>query len=228
MEIKYALFDMDGTVINSLFYWNEKWRELGERFLNIKDYTVPTYVDKNIRTMKLRECALYVKKALNLNVSDDEIFDFFNNDLLEFYKQKTNVKDGIKELLNEFNNNGVKICLATATSSDTAKKVLEHFNLSRYFYGVVSCSDEDVNAGKDSPRVYLKALKILNADVKSTILFEDSFIALKTAKGIGLKTVGIEDKYNENTDKLKYYADIFIKENENIYDSFKRKTANTK
>ena len=33
MKIKGAIFDMDGTLVDSLFFWGVFWRDLGKRFL---------------------------------------------------------------------------------------------------------------------------------------------------------------------------------------------------
>lgn len=220
MNIKAAIFDMDGTIVNSLFFWEEKWKELGKRYLGVNDFVPPSEVDKNVRTMKLRECAGYVKEALGLQASEEEIFDFFGGHLPDFYREKANVKDGMEQLLSYFHKKNVLMCIATATAADTAGEVIRYFGLDRYFLHVVSCADADVNRGKDSPRVYEKALRLLGTSPEETLIFEDSDTALKTARSLGLHTVGIEDRYNGNAEKLRQYAEIFIGKDENIFDGF--------
>ena len=220
MNIRAAIFDMDGTIINSLFYWEDKWKELGRRYLGVSDFVPPAQIDKNVRTMKLRECACYVRDALGLHADDDEIFDFFGGNLLDFYRKKANVKDGMECLLPYLQKKGIRMCIATATAADTAKEVIRYFGLDGYFTHIVSCDDADVNRGKDSPKVYEKALRLLGTEPDETLIFEDSDTALRTAQTLGLHTVGIEDRYNANTEKLRQYAELFIGKDENIFDGF--------
>ena len=50
MQIKCAIFDMDGTLVDSLFYWKYFWNEVGRRFFGEEDFTPEEAVDKKIRT----------------------------------------------------------------------------------------------------------------------------------------------------------------------------------
>ena len=98
------------------------------------------------------------------------------------------------------------------STSATDKKylpiALEACGLSPYFDTVLSCAE--LGVGKDRPDVYLLALEKLGVEAKDAAVFEDSFVALETAKGIGCHTVGIFDENNFGQDRLSAASDVYI------------------
>ena len=88
---------------------------------------------------------------------------------------------------------------------------LKSAGLYDYFDFVISCSE--VGSGKERPDVYFKALELLGSSVEDTCVVEDAYVALETAKSIGLKTVGVFD--NDNVafqDRVKASSDIYLGE----------------
>ena len=51
VNIKGAIFDMDGTLVDSLTFWEEFWPKAGKEFLGIDNFTVDVEADKAVRTM---------------------------------------------------------------------------------------------------------------------------------------------------------------------------------
>ena len=80
--------------------------------------------------------------------------------------------------------------------------------LRKYFGKVFSCVD--IGAGKDKPDIYLAALDFLGTAKEDTWVFEDAYIAVHTAKELGLNVVGIYDAQNFGQDKIEKEADIYI------------------
>ncbi|MBQ9115919.1 MAG: HAD-IA family hydrolase, partial [Clostridia bacterium] len=66
--------------------------------------------------------------------------------------------------------------------------------------------------GKDKPDIYIAAQKALGLNTEDICVFEDSYVALETAKKAGFKTVGIYDKYNYGQDKLEAASVIYVNE----------------
>ena len=207
-KMRFAIFDMDGTLVDSLPFFKIFWRKVGEKFYNDFSFTPPLYIDKKIRTTPLAEAAYFIRRELDLNCSDDEFFEFISGVMDEFYENDARLKIGVKEYLGSLRRCGVKMCVASASSAEYIKYNLNKFGISDYFDFVVSCAD--VGAGKNRPDVYLKALQNFGAELCETCVFEDSFVALETAKKAGFITVGIHDDGNYDHDKLKASSDFYL------------------
>jgi HAD superfamily hydrolase (TIGR01509 family) len=148
-----------------------------------------------------------LNEACDLGADNNEFKDYLCDQLAEFYRTVATVKEGAFELLEHLKNNGVKLCLATATQSEYAKIAYTTLGLDKYLPIFISCTD--IGKGKDQPDIYLKALELLGTAPEDTYVFEDSFVALKTASSIGIHPVGIYDKYNFHKD-LESISEIYV------------------
>ena len=74
----------------------------------------------------------------------------------------------------------------------------------------------DFGCGKDKPDVYLAALEYLGTPASETWVFEDSLVALKTAKNLGMPIVGIYDAYNFGQNEMKEISDYYIDDGEGL------------
>ena len=214
MKIKGAIFDMDGTVIDSLMFWGEMWRDIGKRFLSQDGYCAPEELDLSVRTMLYTEALELIRKTLKLPVSKEEFFRYGVDGLVNFYMTVATVKPGTLELLNYLREKGVKICLASATDLKYVKLALTHHKLIDYFESLHSCAE--LGTGKDKPDVYLKAIASLGLEPDEVCVFEDSYVAIETAKKLGCKTVGLFDRYNFGQDRLRASSDVYMCEGEDL------------
>ena len=214
MEIKGAIFDMDGTLVESLWFWDYLWNKTGVKYFNNPSYKPDKEVDLLIRTCIFKEGMKIVATRCNIPCQPEEFVDFALNEMAEFYKRHATMKDGAIELLNYLNSNGVLCCLATATGVEHLEIMLERFDLKKYFKGVLSCSTFGV--GKDKPFIYEKALETLNLPSSEVCVVEDSFVAIESAKLTGVKTIGVYDKHAFNQERLKQSSDYYMPEGENL------------
>ena len=104
--------------------------------------------------------------------------------------------------------------MASATSLEYVKTALTHHGLIDHFDSLHSCAE--VGAGKDKPDVYLKAISALGLSPSDVCVFEDSYVAIETAKSIGCKTVGLYDRYNFGQDRLRASSDIYMSKGEDL------------
>lgn len=214
MNIKAAIFDMDGTLVDSLILWNVLWSSLGERYLNDKMFVPSDEDDKKVRTLTLKDAMQLIHNNYNLGSSGEELLFVANCILKDFYANKVELKSGVREFLEHCKNSGVKMCIATATARDLVDLALEHCDIGKYFLKVFSCSD--IGKGKEEPDVFLQAAEFLNTKTSETWVFEDSLIAIETATKIGMLTVGIYDQYNYGQDRIKEIATKYIDSTETI------------
>jgi len=213
-DIKGAIFDMDGTLVNSLFFWDILWDRLGEIHLNGEKFRPTDEEDKNMRTMTLHDAMYYLYSIYHLGESAEKLAEYALDMLGKFYITDAKLKDGARDFLQYCKEKGIKMCIASASTKEHVRTVLKHFQIDGYFSEVFSC--EEFGKGKDEPDVYLEAMKYLGAEKDEICVFEDSLTAIKTAKKIGIKTVAIYDKYNYGQEEMKNLADRYIGEGETL------------
>lgn len=216
MKIKGAIFDMDGTLVDSLFFWPYFWELLGKTYLNIEGFTPDEEVDKNIRTMIYADTIKYIKDYYRIDADDEALMTFATSGLANFYTQKAVVKEGAVALLEHLKRQSLRLCLASATDLPYVKLALAHFDLMKYFDCVLSCSE--IGMGKDRPDIYLLAAEKLGCAPSELCVFEDSFVALETARAAGFQTVGLFDRYSFNQDRLRAASDIYMDETQTLSD----------
>ena len=215
MNIKGAIFDMDGTLIDSLSFWGCLWKRIGSKYFDNESFTPATEVDKAVRTMIYTDAMSYFREYYGITESKEDFLAFCEEWIPEFYKNVATKKSGAYELLEYLKNDGVKICLASASARYVIDLALEYHGLSEFFDYTLSCAE--LGSGKDKPDIYLEALRLLGTSAEDTAVFEDSPLALETAKSIGVQTVGIFDKHNFDVERLKAASDIFAEENQSLF-----------
>ncbi len=214
MNISGAIFDMDGTLVNSLIFWDVLWEEFGNRYLGGEKFYPDLEADKAIRTMVLAEAMDYYHERFKIGESGADLLNTANEVFKDCYVNRVELKSGVKEFLDYLKGKGVKMCVASATDKALLVYAMERCGLYEYFDKIISCAD--VGKGKDQPDIYYKALEILKTDKDSTWVFEDSYVALRTANGMGLNTVGIYDKFNFDQDKMEKLATHYIADGETL------------
>ena len=214
MKIKGAIFDMDGTLINSLIVWKDIWAAIADRYLDGEAGFPGEEIDRRLRTMTLLEGMEMLHEVRGIGRDGRELLDFCNSLIEDFYRNKVEMKSGAMEFLKYLHDNNVKMCIASASALDMVEIAVERCELGRYIPKLLSSCD--FGCGKDKPDVYLAALEYLGTPVEETWVFEDSLVALKTAKKIGMPVVGIYDAYNFGHEEMREIADYYIDDGEGL------------
>lgn len=214
MEIKGAIFDLDGTLIDSLMFWDIMWEEIGTRYLGKNGFRPSDEDDRAVRTMTMNEAMLFIKSAYNIKADGEELFKLADQMINDFYTNTVRPKKGVIGFLEYCRKKGVKMCIASATDMKHIKVAVKTCGLEKYFPKIFSCGE--IGKGKNKPDIYEMALEYLETGKDDTYVFEDSCTALQTAANIGLKTVGIFDKYNYAHDTMKKISTFYIDDGETL------------
>ena len=214
MKIKAAIFDMDGTLVDSLFLWGMLWSVFGERYLNDNAFSPSVEDDKKVRTLTLKDAMDLIYNHYGIGESGEELLKLANSIIVDFYASRVELKNGVKEFLEYCKNNGVKMCIASATAPELIDVAIKHCDIGKYFLKVFSCGA--IGKGKEEPDVFLQAAEFLGEETKETWVFEDSLTAIETASKIGMPTVGIYDRYNFGQDRIKEIATEYIADGETL------------
>ena len=214
MNIKAAIFDMDGTLVDSLMLWDILWSTLGEKYLYNKDFTPAIEDDKKVRTLTLDVAMELIHKNYRIGKSGEELLTLANDIIGDFYANEVELKDGVLEFLEHCKAAGVKMCIASATAPDLLSTAIEHLGIGKYFEAIFSCAI--IGKGKEEPDIYLHACKFLQEKPCKTWVFEDSLTAIETAVKIGMPTVGIYDRYNFGQERIEKIATEYIADGETL------------
>lgn len=214
MNINAAIFDMDGTLVDSLMLWDVLWTTFGDKYLNDKSFAPSLEDNKKVRTLTLKDAMLLIYNNYKLGESGEELLALANTIINDFYANSVKLKSGVREFLEYCKNKGVKMCIASATAPELIDVAMKHCDIEKYFLKVFSCGT--IGKGKDEPDVFLQAAEFLGAEIKETWMFEDSLVAIETATKIGIPTVGIYDRYNFGQDRIKKIATEYIAEGETL------------
>ena len=202
--IKGAIFDLDGTLLDSMFIWDT----IGEEYLRSLGKEPHEDLKETFMTLTLEEAAEYYREHYGVTLSVKEIVDGVNAMVEQTYRTKVTLKPGIAEYLAWLKENGVRMCVATVTDRYLVEETLERLGVRHYFSEIFTCAE--VGFGKDKPVIYQKALEHLETEKRDTYVFEDMLFALNTAKTDGFPTVGIYDRHEAHQDELKELSDYYV------------------
>lgn len=207
MSIKGAIFDMDGTLIDSMHLWIN----IGTRYLNKRGIEVSPEQTKDMSQMLLEAMSVYMQENFGLTESSQEIIDDINAMVENGYYEEVQLKDTVVETLEAFKEAGVKMCVATATDRHLVEACLGRLGILDYFSAVFTCGEEHTT--KRIPDIYLKAGAHLGTDPENTFIFEDTLVSIYGAKQSGYKVVGVADKWSaKHEEDVRKNVDFFAEE----------------
>ena len=176
--IKSAIFDVDGTLLDSMFIWDT----LGETYLRSIGYTPKENFNETFKNMSLYQAACYYISEYGVTLSVEEIMDGVNLMIRDFYLNDVKLKPYAADFLQRLNSKGIRMCIATATNKIIVEAVLEKYDIRKYFSEVYTCSS--VGYGKDKPIIYRIAAEHLKTDKFETLVFEDALYALNMEQAV--------------------------------------------
>lgn len=205
--IKGAIFDIDGTLLDSM----PVWENAGARYLATLGIEARSDLKERLDALSLPEGALYMQKEYKLSVTTEEILEGVNQVVKDFYFKEAVLKPGVCDLIQKLKKNQVRLIIATATDAEMAKAALIRNGIWKDFDGMITC--EEAGAGKTSPTVFELAREHLQTKKEETWVFEDSLYAVKTASKAGFPVCSIYDAYSrDNTEEIRTFSDIYVKD----------------
>lgn len=212
MKIKGVIFDLDGTLLDSMGIWEH----IAEDYLLSLGITPKEDLSETFKDMSFEQSAKYYQDHYNVNKSVEDIMNDIHKMVEDYYFYDVSLKDGVKEFLDYLYKNNIKMCIGTATHRYLVEAALARLNVSNVFDFIITCYE--VGQGKDQPIIYQKALELLNTPKEETFIFEDALYAIITAKKAGFHVVGVYDKYEKNQDEVKRISDKYIKNYKRVED----------
>ena len=205
IDFKGAIFDLDGTLLDSMWVWEHVDRS----FLGRRGIAVPDDYIEIISPIGFYKAADYTIKRFNLKDSPQDLMDEWNELALDAYSNKVTLKPGAYEYLTSLKKRGVRLAVATASSPDLYEPALKNNKIYGLFDEIVNL--REVSRDKSFPDIYIHTAQKIEVNADDCVVFEDIYSAIRGAKSGGFYTVGVYDEYSKkDKEKIIDDADMFI------------------
>lgn len=202
MDKAFAIFDMDGTLVDSMGYW----KNVGYEFLahrGIRD--CPPDLWARISKMTLLGSAGEMIRLFDLPDTPQEIIAAMNGMMARHYQRDISLKPAVPALLERLDRRGTRMCVASATDETLVRDCLARLGVLERFDFILSC--EQLGVSKRQSDIYLEAVRRFGCDVSDAAVFEDALYAAQTAARAGFYVVGVYDENaSEDWERLKALA----------------------
>lgn len=195
--IEAVIFDLDGSMVDSMWMW----RTIDIEYLGRFGITLPENLQACIEGMSFSETAVYFKERFHLPDDLDTIKAEWNRMAWDKYAYEVPVKDGVVELLQYCMDNGLKAGIATSNSRELVENVVKMRGMEQYFECIMTGCD--VAKGKPAPDIYLAVADKLQVQPENCLVFEDIIPGIMAGKAAGMKVCAVYDKYSEHQDEEK-------------------------
>lgn len=202
--MKGAIFDLDGTLLDSM----QVWEEVDRAFFKKRGIEMPPDYQAAITPLGYRATAEYTIERFKLNETPEAVMKEWYDGAIEAYRTWVNLKRGAKEYLEKLHREGVRIAAATASDACFFEPTLRRCGI----YELFECftTTHEVSRGKGFPDVYLKAAEKLGILPQDCTVFEDIYEGVCGAKLGGFKTVAVYEPAAANQEMIKQTADRYI------------------
>jgi len=204
-DIEAVIFDMDGTLVDSMWVW----KSIDVEYLGRFGISLPDGLQSAIQGMSFMETATYFKEHFPIPDSLEQIREDWNRMAWDKYMYEVPLKEGIPDFLEVCRENGIKLGIATSNSKELVDNVVRVHKLRDYFTSIVT--GYDVVRGKPFPDIYLAVAGQLGVPPAYCLVFEDIVQGIQAGKTAGMRVCAVEDDYSvREREQKRALADYYI------------------
>ncbi|HEX2607688.1 MAG TPA: HAD family phosphatase [Flavisolibacter sp.] len=186
MNVKAAIFDLDGTLVDNNAYHLQSWIQYLKR-LNREISEEEYKANVNGRTNKDVVEYIYERK-----MDDAEAMTYAHEKeaiYRELYASDIKPVAGLIPLLQQLKEKGIRMAIATSGIQVNIDFMFEHIPIRDYFEVIVNSAH--IKKGKPDPEIYLKAAELLNVKPEECLVFEDAVVGIRSGKAAGMKVIAV-------------------------------------
>lgn len=203
---KAVIFDLDGTLVDSMWVWEK----VDNVFMEKYNLTPPKGYQHEIEGMSYSETAQYFLDTFpTLTMTCEELQDEWTEMTRELYKNEVFLKEGAFEFLETMRRDGIVLGIATSNSRELVTTVLKSLRIYHYFASIRTACE--VGVGKPQPDIYLKVAEDIGIRPQNCLVFEDVPRGIEAGKKAGMTVCAVDDEFSRHLDsEKKLLADYFI------------------
>lgn len=207
MDIEGAIFDIDGTVLNSM----PVWHNAGARFLKSIGVVPEPELGDILFAKTSVSGAEYLIQHYHLDLTREQVSAGLNHEMEKYYHNEADFKGRAKELLQRMKKRGIPLTAATSTDRELMEVALKNLGVWKDFKEVLCCTDYQTT--KAEPKLFMIAAEIMGSRPEKTWVFEDGLYAIRTAKAAGFRIAGIYDEVSlADQSEIKALSDQYLME----------------
>lgn len=194
--MKYALFDCDGTLLDSM----AMWVNLATDVLKTYGVDLPRHIERETASMSHEDAAQYYADTFLDGKGADELAKTFTETLKRNYGEILELKPHVRETLEALHERGVIMAVASSTDAYLLELCLSRMGLRDYFQFVQTVDNSGYS--KDSDEYFRLAAEKLGVAPENILFFDDALYAIERAKKNGFKVVAVQDDSNDDHDDM--------------------------
>lgn len=205
-EIEAVIFDMDGTLLDSMWIWPS----VDDDYLKKYNLRKPENFHEKMEGKSYTEVAqLFLDLFPELSCTIDDVKQEWVDMTYEKYTTQVQMKEGAYEFITALREKGIKFGIATSNARELVDATLQALGIEELFDSVHTACE--VAAGKPAPDVYLLVAEELGVAPEKCLVFEDVPMGILAGKNAGMKVCGVDDAFSKPQEtRKKELADYYI------------------
>ncbi len=205
-NIKAAIFDVDGTLLDS----NGVWHQIDIDFMKERNMSHPDNLQNWLDGLSFNQVAEFFHEKFNTKETPEELVEIWHNKAYDAYKNTVKAKKGAKKLLSHLKDNNVKTAIVTSNSHELIEAGLKNNGLYDYIDLVITA--DSLNTNKDTPYIFQETARRLDVEPEYIIVFDDLYPVIKAVNDANMRSVAVYDKRS-----IKAYGEELIRETADYY-----------
>lgn len=188
--IKGAIFDCDGTLLDTM----PLWRNAAGKYLTKFGVEADADLGRRFFELTLPESAKLIRDTFGLDASVTEIVHGIKDTVSAGYHDEVQLKPGVRNFLASLSQRGIPMSIVSSGSESLMRPAFERVGILGYFQEIFGSTE--CGLPKREPAIFQLAAQALRTAPEETWVFDDALYAIRVANSVGFKTVAMRDESN--------------------------------
>lgn len=188
--MKSLIFDVDGTILDSM----PMWLDLENKLLSKYGYTMDT-IDRQMRdtieSLSIMEMSEYIAENIAIDLTSKDVYHYFQSSIDFKYANEVKPKGGAIKIIKDLYNKGYNMAVASSSSSECIMSAFKRLGIYECFS--IYATADNTGFRKSTDEFWIDLVNRISGDFKEVILYDDALYAIEQAKNLGIEVVGIKD-----------------------------------